>query len=146
MVSRTVILGVVVVVILAASGAYYFTNVLGQGGGANSVTVNVMVTNGTPQNGAADAFAPRNFTVTEGQHVTIVFYNSDDGPHELAIPQFNVNTGVVQGGSTVRISFTPNQVGTFEYYEPAGVCSQNAGAAACTGVQETSGNMTVLAP
>ena len=145
MVSRTIILAVVIVAILAGSGAYYFTNVLG-GSSGNSVTVNIEVTSGTTANGAADAFSPRNFTVTENQHVTIVFYNSDDGPHELAIPAFNVNTQVVQGGSTVRVTFTPNQLGTFEYYEPPGICSQNAGAYACTGLQETSGNMTVIAP
>jgi heme/copper-type cytochrome/quinol oxidase subunit 2 len=144
LVSRAAIMAIVIVAILAVSGAYYFTTVLG--GSANSVTVNIEVTNGTTQNGAADIFEPRNFTVTEGQHVTIVFDNTDDGPHELAIPQFGVNTGIVQGGSTVRVNFTPNQTGTFEYYEPAGVCAENAGAAACTGQQETSGNMTVLAP
>jgi uncharacterized cupredoxin-like copper-binding protein len=138
MVSRAVILAIVIVAILAVSGAYYFTTVLG--GTADSVTVNIEVTNGTTQNGAADIFEPRNFTVTEGQHVTIVFSNTDDGPHELAIPPFGVNTGIVQGGSTVRVIFTPNQIGTFAYYEPPGVC------ASCTGQQETSGNVTVLAP
>jgi nitrous oxide reductase len=138
-VSRTVILAVVIVAILAVSGAYYFTNVLG-GSTTNSVTVNIEVTAGLGgANSAADAFSPRNFTVTQGEHVTIVFDNTDDGAHELAIPQFGVNTGVIQGGSTTRINFVPNQAGTFPYYEPPGVCG------ACTGVQETSGNMTVLA-
>jgi len=142
-VSRTIILAVIVIVILAASGAYYFTGVLG--GSSNSVSINIQVTSGTTQNGAADEFLPRNFTVIEGQHVTIVFANGDDGPHELQIPTFNVDTNVVQGGQTVRVAFTPNQVGTFKYFEPAGVCSLNAGPAACTGLQLTSGNMTVLA-
>jgi plastocyanin len=145
MVSRTIILAVVIVAILVVSGAYYFTGVIGTGA-ANSVTINVSVTNGNPANGAADAFVPNNFTVTEGQHVTIVFQNGDDGPHELAIPAFNVNTQVVQGGQTQRVTFTPNQVGTFKYYEPPGVCSQGAAGAACTGKQLTNGTMTVLAP
>jgi len=145
MVSRAVILAVVIVAILVVSGAYYFTGVIGTTS-ANSVTINVSVTNGTPQNGAADAFEPNNFTVTEGQHVTIVFQNGDDGPHELAIPAFNVNTQVVQGGQTQRVSFTPDKTGNFPYYEPPGVCAQGAAGAACTGKQLTNGTMTVLPP
>jgi len=137
-------LAVVVILILVVSGAYYFTNVLG-GNTANSVTVNISVSNGTPQNGAADAFIPNNFTVKQGQQVTIVFQNLDDGPHELAIPQFSVNTGIVQGGATQRATFTPNQVGSFPYFEPPGVCSQGAANAACTGKQLTNGTMTVTA-
>jgi len=144
MVSRAILLVAFVIIVIALSGAYYV--VAASRFSENSVTVNIEVTNGTPQNGAADVFEPRNFTVTEGQHVTIVFDNTDDGPHELQIPQLGVSTGIVQGGQTARVEFTANQVGTFEYSEPPGVCAQNAGAAACTGVQETSGNMTVLAP
>lgn len=139
--SKVQVFAVVVVAILVVSGTYYFTATSG-----NSQIVTISVTNGTPQNGGADVFEPPNFSVTEGQHVTIIFVNTDDGPHELVIPQFNVNTNVVQGGQTTRVEFTPNQVGTFEYYEPPGICNLNAGPAGCTGLQETSGNMTVLAP
>lgn len=104
------------------------------------MTVVIQVTNGTTQNGAADAFSPRNFTVVEGQRVTLVFENNDDNAHELVIPLLGVDTNIVQGGSSTRVVFVPNQTGMFEYFEPQGVCGS------CTGVQETSGNMTVTTP
>jgi hypothetical protein len=152
MVKGSVILAVVIVAVLAVSGGYYISTVSGNGGGGNSVIVNIEVTPGLfGENASAfpDEFLPQNFTVTEGQHVTIVFDNTDDGPHELVIPAFGVTTGIVQGGQTFRVSFVPNQVGTFEYSQPAGACNyggitpQQGG---CTGNQETNGNMTVLAP
>jgi plastocyanin len=142
MAARGAAIATVIVVVLVASGSYYFLTLASP---QNSTTITITVTNGTPQNGGADIFEPRNFTVTEGQQVTIVFVNTDDGPHELTIPAFNVDTGVVQGGQSTRVIFTPTRAGTFAYSEPQGVCSQNAGAAACTGVQETSGIMTVRA-
>jgi plastocyanin len=136
MVSRPVLLAALVVAILAVSAGYYVLSV--GGNSKDSVTVDIEVTNGTVQNGAADAFSPRNFTVVEGQHVTVVFENNDDNAHELVIPQFGVSTGIVQGGSSTRVNFVPTQAGTFDYFEPQGVCGS------CTGAQETSGNMTVL--
>jgi uncharacterized cupredoxin-like copper-binding protein len=135
MVSRPVLLAAFIVAVLAVSAAYYISTV--SGGSKNSVTVVIQVTNGTPQNGAADAFSPRNFTVVEGQQVTLVFENDDDNAHELVIPRFGVDTNIIQGGSSTRVVFVPNQTGVFEYFEPPGVCGS------CTGVQETSGNMTV---
>ncbi|HXW36761.1 MAG TPA: cupredoxin domain-containing protein [Nitrososphaerales archaeon] len=136
-VSRIVIAAIALIGVLAISSAYYINNA--NATSKNSVTINIMVTDGTPQNGAPDEFFPHYFTVTEGQHVTIVFDNTDDDPHELAIPAFGVNTGVVPSGVTTRVSFVPNQVGVFPYYEPPGLCGN------CTGAQETWGNMTVLA-
>jgi heme/copper-type cytochrome/quinol oxidase subunit 2 len=85
----------------------------------NSVSVNIL-TFGTTQNWALPGFRPQNFTVTEGEHVTIVLYNNGDVPHQLAIPQFNVTTGIVQAGQTVRVVFVPNKAGTFAYDEPTG--------------------------
>src|ERR1700758_3373116 len=103
MVRRDVVLAVVVVVVLAASGGYYFTSV-GSGSSADSTTVTII--GSTPglygQNATKnpDAFIPNNFTVTQGQHVTLVFENEDDGPHELVIPGYGLSTGIVQGGQT----------------------------------------------
>jgi hypothetical protein len=60
------------------------------GGSKNSVTVVIPVNHGTTQNGAADAFSPRNFTVVERDQVTLVFENNDDNAHELVIPRLGV--------------------------------------------------------
>jgi plastocyanin len=145
MVSRSVLLAVVVVALLAVSAGYYINSV--SGNSANAETINMEVTQGTPQNGGPDAFLPASFTVTEGDHVTIVFDNTDDGPHRFQIPAFGVDTGPVQGGQTVRVTFVPNKLGTFAYDQPAGACVdvQNP-EASCTGAQLTNGNVTVIAP
>jgi plastocyanin len=145
MVKSSVILAVVIVVVLAVSAGYYISTL--NGNSANSETIDMEVTSGTPQNGAPDAFLPANFTVTEGDHVTIVFDNTDDGPHEFQIPALGVSTGIVQGGQTARVVFVPNKLGTFAYDQPQGACvSQIDPASSCTGAQLTNGNVTVIAP
>jgi plastocyanin len=146
MVKRSVIFAVVIVVILAASAGYYISSVSQTGGG---VVINMEVTAGTPQNGGPDHFLPANFTVTEGQKVTIVFDNTDDGPHDFQIPALGVDTHIVEGGQTVRVVFTPDKVGTFAYDQPPGTCCFGGityAQGCCTGAQETNGNVTVLAP
>ncbi len=145
MVGRPVILAIVIVAVLAVSAGYYINSV--SGSCTNCVTIDMEVTSGTPQNGAPDHFLPANFTVTEGEHVTIVFDNTDDGPHRMQIPALGVDTGPVQGGQTARVVFTPEQVGTFAYDQPQGACVDAVNPVnSCTGAQETNGNVTVLAP
>src|SRR5580658_158665 len=130
MVNRALILAIVIIAILAVSAAYYINSV---GSGSTGVTINMEVTDGTPQNGGPDEILPQNFTVTEGAHVTVVFENTDDGPHELVIPGLGFTTQVVQGGQTVRVALNPDKVGTFGYYQPAGSCvSQSDPAVSCT--------------
>ena len=149
MVKREVVLAVVVAVVLAASGGYYFINVNGAGS-ANSTTVTIIgATTGLYGENATqfpDAFIPNNFTVKEGMHVTIVFENHDDGPHEMVIPGYGLSTGIVQGGQATRVNFIADKVGVFAWNQPQGVCDiggltpQQGG---CTGAQLTDGNMTV---
>ncbi len=148
---RAILLAVVVIVVLAMSGGYYAYSL--SVGSANTQTVTeIGATPGLYGENATqfpDAFLPRNFTVYLGYHVTLVFENQDDGPHEMVIPAFGVDTGIVQGGQTVRVNFVPDKLGVFPFSQPAGVCSygglspQQGG---CTGDQETNGNITVIAP
>ncbi len=145
MVNRTVILAVVIVAALAVSAGYYINS--NTGNAANSETIYMKVTSGTPQNGAPDAFLPASFNVTKGDTVTIVFDNTDDGPHRFQIPALGVDTGQVQGGQTVRVVFVPEKLGTFAYDQPQGSCVDTINpAASCTGAQLTNGNVTVIAP
>jgi hypothetical protein len=99
-----------------------------------------------PSSNAPMNFSPLNFTVTEGEHVTIALNNTDNQPHELVIPQFNLTTGVVQGGTTVRVSFVPNRAGNFPFYQPVGPCSPGNASPpiACPRVEIFNGTMTVL--
>jgi plastocyanin len=146
MVKSSVLVVVVIVVVLAASAGYYAYGLMVQSQ-PNSETIYMKVTVGTPQNGGPDKFLPANFTVTEGDHVTLVFYNPDDGPHAFEIPGLGVHTGILQGGQTVRISFVPTKLGTFGYDQPPGSCvSQVDPGVSCTGAQETNGYVTVVPP
>lgn len=135
MVSKAIILAVVVVAVIVVSGGYYVTTM-----SARSATIYITISpiNGT---GPGAFFLPNNFTVSEGEHVTLVVLNADHYPHELAIPQFGVNTGLIQSGDIVKQSFVPNESGTFVYDQPPGVCTEAANA--CNSAQRTTGNMTV---
>ena len=151
MVQRPILFAAVVVAILALSGGYYIYSLSGVTGNTQTWT-EVGATPGLFGENATqfpDAFIPNNFTVYEGYHVTLVFENKDDGPHEMVIPAFGVDTGLVQGGQTIRVNFVPDKLGTFSWSQPAGAC--NAGGLSpiqggCTGDQETNGNLTVIAP
>ena len=136
MVKRSVILAVIIVAVLAVSAGIYVNNV-GRGNGPGSTTINLVVLPGLNATGV-DTYNVRNFTVTQGEHVTLVIQNTDDDPHEFAIPTFGVNSGIVPSGQTVRLSFVPTKAGVFEWYEPPGLCGN------CTGKQEMTGNMTVV--
>lgn len=127
---RVVILAAAaIVLILAVTGTYYF--VLPPGA---SATVTIVATGDE----ANVAFAPANFTVQEGQKVTLVFVNHGSAPHELEIPTLSVNTGIVNGGATTRVSFTPNKVGTFTFEQACGTFPEPY----CN----VAGHVTVLSP
>ena len=137
---RVVVLAATVVVaILVVTASYYYLVVSAP---ANSVTVTIAA-NGGPQ-GDTVGFLPTNFTVKEGQHVTLVLDNKDTNPHELQIPEFDVSTGVVQGGKTERVSFVPDKTGTFGYGQVASYCIE--GPAPNCPVFGVYGNITVLSP
>jgi plastocyanin len=168
MVSRREILGVAVatiIIVLALGVVYYYyvepsshggPVVTGSGSGdggdggrstpssSTSVVVRVVETGPLP-NSPLD-FSPLNFTVTEGEQVTISFNNTDTQAHELVIPQFDVTTGVVKGGTTVSISFTPDRIGSFAYFQPVGPCSPGnpSPSIACPRMEIFNGTMTVL--
>jgi plastocyanin len=101
-----------IVVILVVTGIYYF--VLRPGG---STTVTIVATGGQGKN---YTFTPANFTVKEGQQVTLVFVSRDSAPHELVIPLLGVTTQIVDAGATKTVSFTPEKVGTFIVMQPCG--------------------------
>jgi plastocyanin len=139
----SVTLAVFVAAVLAVSAGYYINSASGE----NTVTINMKVTDGTPQNGSPDQILPSSFTVTEGDHYTVIFENTDDGPHGEVIPALGFSTNVVQGGQTVRVALTPEKAGTFEYYQPSGWCqSQTDPTSSCTGPQLMNGTVTVLPP
>ena len=73
---------------------------------------------GTPAAGTIDFYLPNNFTVREGQKVTLAILNTDDNTHGLVMKAFGVDTGKIPPGQTYRVTFVANQTGTFEFSEP----------------------------
>jgi hypothetical protein len=129
---RVVILAAAaIVVILVVTGTYYF--VLPHG---PSTTVTIIFTGG-PQE-ASLVFAPANFTVKEGQNVSLVVVNRSSASLQLQIPVLRVLTSVLRPGATTTVSFIPNTVGTFEVMLPCGTTPETCDA--------MSGYVTVLSP
>jgi heme/copper-type cytochrome/quinol oxidase subunit 2 len=140
--TRTVAFVVVLVVAFAGSAYYYSESFVTTNPSAKSLTVDIQIVGGVGAN-TTDTYDPDNFTVIQGYSVTLVVLNTDDNTHGLVIPEFHVDTGIIPSGNTVKVSFTPNVTGTFQFYEPPGYCTGGVGNA-CNSVQKMSGTMTVI--
>lgn len=60
-------------------------------------------------------FSPNELRVKKGKPVQIS-YTSKNGLHDVVIAEFGVGSDVVSAGQTTTIAFTPDKVGTFEFY------------------------------
>jgi nitrosocyanin len=60
-------------------------------------------------------FKPDTITVKKGQKVKIVLH-AVSMMHDFYIDELNVKSPIVKNGDTGTVEFTPDQVGTFEYY------------------------------
>jgi nitrous oxide reductase len=131
-------------VAVGASAAYY-SQIFGSSKvSSNSQTENMQIIGGVGV-GTVDTYTPDNFTVKEGQNVTLVILNTDDNTHGLVLTQFGVNTGIIPPGDTQRVSFIANQTGIFKFYEPPGYCKGGFGGV-CNSVQHMWGYVTVTSP
>jgi Cupredoxin-like domain len=129
-----------VVVAAVASGVYYSDN-FGSGSSSKSTTVNIQIEGGVGP-GTVDTYYPDNFSVTQGQNVTLVVLNTDDNTHGLVITQFGVNTGIILPDDTARVWFVANETGVFKFYEPPGYCKGGYGNV-CNSVQHMWGYITI---
>jgi len=136
--TRSLLLIIVIVVAVVAAGEYYSSTYSSSG---NSTTVNIQILGGVGP-GTVDIYSPDNFSVTEGQHVTLAILNTDDNTHGLALKTFGIDTGIILPGDTARVSFVANQTGVFEFLEPPGYCTGGVGHI-CNSVQHMWGYMTV---
>ena len=130
------------VVAVVASGAYLSGAFSSSRSSSNAQTVDMQIIGGVGV-GTVDTYVPDNFTVTQGQTVTLVVQNTDDNTHGLEIPQFGVNSGIILPGDTVRLSFLANQTGVLRYQEPPGDCKGGYGGV-CNSVQHMWGFITVV--
>lgn len=70
----------------------------------------------TVQAGPGFVFDPNSITVSAGEEVTITINNADTIDHDFVIDEFNVDSGVLSGGESTTVSFTPSEPGTYEFY------------------------------
>jgi hypothetical protein len=126
-VSRIQIAAIVIVLIIAFSGVYYFAvynkpatgffseNVIVQIGGA-------IINSTDPSADVLATYYPDNFTVADGAHITLVITNTDNVPHGLAVPNFNIDTGEMKPNATAMLSFVASPPGNYTYSEPSADC------------------------
>jgi heme/copper-type cytochrome/quinol oxidase subunit 2 len=136
---------IAVIVVAAVAGGIYLSGSLGPSKShSDSQTVDITIIGGVGV-GTVDTFVPDNFTLTQGNTVTLVVQNTDDNTHGLEITQFGVNSGLILPGDTVRLSFLANQTGIFRYQEPPGDCKGGFGGV-CNSVQHMWGFITIVSP
>jgi heme/copper-type cytochrome/quinol oxidase subunit 2 len=140
--TRSLLVLAVLLLAAIAGGAYYAQTLTSSNSTPGSLDVHIAILGGVGA-GTVDTYSPDNFTVKQGQHVTLAVLNTDDNSHGLAITQFEVDTGIIGPGNTVRVSFVANQTGTFKFFEPDGYCKGGVGNV-CNSQQKMVGNMTVL--
>jgi uncharacterized cupredoxin-like copper-binding protein len=134
----------VLVVAVVASGLYLSGSFGSSKASANTQTVDLQIIGGVGI-GTVDTYVPANFTVKEGDNVTLAISNTDDNTHGIAIPQFGLNNTIIPPGDTARVWFIPNQAGVFKYMEPPGDCKGGYGGV-CNSVQHMWGWITVTPP
>ena len=134
-------MGLAAVIIVAAVAGGYYVETHNASSATSSTTVDITIEGGVGP-GTVDTYFPDNFTVKQGQHVTLAVLNTDDNTHGLVIDQFKVDTGIITSGDTARVSFVANQTGIFKYYEPPGYCKGGVGNV-CNSQQDMVGYMTV---
>ena len=132
---------VAVVLVAAVAGGFYASQAASSSSSARSTTVDIQILGGVGT-GTVDTYSPDNFTVAQGERVTLAVLNTDDNTHGLVITAFGVDTGKILPGDTARVSFIANQTGTFKFFEPPGYCTGGVGKV-CNSLQHMIGNMTV---
>jgi heme/copper-type cytochrome/quinol oxidase subunit 2 len=65
--------------------------------------------------GGSFYYKPNEITTKRGEEVTILL-NSVDMMHDFVIDELNVKSEIAKAGSSTRVTFTPNEVGEFEFY------------------------------
>ena len=60
-------------------------------------------------------FEPNEIKVKKGEPVSITF-SSQEGMHNFVIDEFAVVADTIDAGKTTTVTFTPDQIGEFEFY------------------------------
>ena len=134
--SRTVLLaGLFLIVIVGGSAYYLYSNSTNSPANTLQLTINI-------RGDGTDYFDPANVTLKQGETVTILVFNTDDNTHGLVIPGLNVDSGIIQGSHSARLTFTATTVGAFPFNSPPSYCTGGVGNV-CNSAQDLTGTLTV---
>jgi uncharacterized cupredoxin-like copper-binding protein len=109
------IISVLLLIVLVGLGVIYYNrmratgnkSVLGQST-SQGQTITITATDYT--------FTPNTLTINKGQPVTIELVNNGKMPHDIVSPELNLQSSTIQPGQTTRVTFTPEDSGTFNFY------------------------------
>lgn len=71
--------------------------------------------------GSEFKFLPATLTFKKGEKIRLVFKNMGKMTHDWVVDELNVRTKQITAGQEDAIEFTPDKVGTFEYYCSVGL-------------------------
>jgi Cupredoxin-like domain len=117
-ISKTIGVGLVVVLVLALAAGEYF---LSKPNSNAPVEVDIQIIEDDPVL-QIQHFYPDNVTMKLNQNVTLAVRNGDDEPRTFALKDFNVNV-TMSAGTTGRVTFQVNKVGSFLFYSPPSIPS-----------------------
>lgn len=108
----------VIALVAFAAVAYYALNRPSSGYYGEQVVIQI----GGAVGSIPATYYPGNFTVSLGEHITLLVENTDNITHGLAIPSFNVDTGEIKPNGTATVSFVATPAGNYTYDEPKADC------------------------
>jgi len=103
---------VLVLIVVAGLFAYYQYAAAPQ---VRTETVTIDIKSVTENGVDHHVFDPATVTVHKGDRVVLVVTNTDELPHGIAIPQLNLDTGLLRNGQTAKLEFDATATGTFTY-------------------------------
>jgi len=137
--SATTVGAILVVALVAFGGVYYFSSSTAPKQSNNYFAEQVLIEIGGATANSSATYYPDNFTVTQGEHVTIVVRNGDNLTHGMAISSFSLDTGPILPNGSAKLTFVPNALGNFTFSEPTSDC----GGGDCDAGSALSGYFTV---
>ncbi|MBA3867723.1 MAG: cupredoxin domain-containing protein [Anaerolineae bacterium] len=106
--SRFMLIGVVVLIIAGVAGFLLWRTSSNNAVAASNATVITITAKDT-------MFDLSTITVKVGQPVTIRLVNADDMDHQFSVNDLNVHSDQIGPNQTTEVTFTPSQIGDYEF-------------------------------
>lgn len=124
---------VVVLLVAAVAGGIWYKNSMSPKPEGDAIMQKESVTPATTSAGTSDTiaadgtrelrvegseftFSTASLTLKKGVKVRLTLANTGKMPHDFVVDELGVKTKQITGGLTDTVEFTPDKVGTFEFY------------------------------